>query len=229
MRTMILLSAGLWVGATACSEYELGSDGETTPADGSDPAGPDTPDGPDRDESDTDIDIDNFPLPPDFDEPPPEVITECTGDAPQVAPTQLAVLSWSQTTQSGIITVNQTGWYHVYNTYLSESGAGQWNESSFFRIKNAARPAGKPYFANCDGSDWIVVDQDNFGTPPGSRIYIGSYWLEAGNNELEMNHYCPIFRAGSCPQHHYSGTLTCDSDSVNSVHFEGDGLCLVPG
>ena len=76
----------------------------------------------------------------------------------------------------------------------------------------------------------MVGDVDNYGPPSASRLYIGTFWMDAGPNTLQMDHYCPQYRAGACPGHHITADSgsTCDSGNINSVHFEGYAVCLVP-
>ena len=57
----------------------------------------------------------------------------------------------------------------------------------------------------------------------------GTFWLSEGENTIEMMHYCPVYRDGSCSSLHNSDDSgsTCDSSDYNSAHFDGSGLCLV--
>ena len=97
------------------------------------------------------------------------------------------------------------------------------------RVVSDTVPDGAPYFTNC-GADWFVADADNDATPPtGARLHLGTFWLDAGDNTLYLNHYCPVYRAGECTWLHdtVDGSSTCDSSNANSVHIEGDGICVV--
>lgn len=215
----------------ACSEYGLDPhqpkpeltehDGSGDSHDTRDPRDP-TPsddDGPDPDPDD----------PPEH--PPAESLDhDCPED-------QLAVFSedeiWvgahGNTTASGALHAPAAGWYHVYNTHIVESGATQHNESVFFHVPNATHPDGLPAFGNC-GDDYVVVDGDNDGPPAGNQTLIGTFWLDAGDNELVMTHYCTLYDQGRCPEHHIDqpSSQTCDTNNINSVHFMGFGVCLVP-
>jgi len=171
--------------------------------------------------------------PPDDDpppsDPPPEEVDDCEGDVDaEFIGSEIYVLSWDRNTDSGSIVAAEPGWYHIYDTALSESGASQFNETAYLRITNSFRPDGEPYFANC-GDDWVVQDADNFGSlPGGARLYAGTFWLEAGENIVTMYHYCPLYRSGACPSLHFTDdpSGTCDSDNANSVHYGGYGICL---
>ena len=164
--------------------------------------------------------------------PPPVLMqSDCPEDARSSISESIAVLSWDTTSASTEITAGGPGWYHLYDYSIVESGASQTNESAYLRIRNAQRPTGEPLWGNC-GSDWVVQDADNQGAlAQGTRIYMGTFWLEAGANRLELVHYCPTFRDGSCQDLHITDdpSGTCDSGNVNSVHLEGQGICLMPG
>jgi hypothetical protein len=168
--------------------------------------------------------------PPDSDNPPewdpPETwVDGCEEGEEATSGPAIYVLSWDPTYAEGSLTAADKGWYHVYSDQIMESGASQRNESAFFRLPNAGNPGGLPLHGNC-GDDWIVQDSDNSGWPSGSKLYIGTFWLEAGANKLEMRHYCPVYRGGSCQGFHDGSDATCDSSNVNSVHYEGWGTCL---
>ncbi len=45
-------------------------------------------------------------------------------------------------------------------------------------------------------------------------------WLDVGTNDLEMAHYCPLYRDGWCESFHdEEPDSTCDSGNVKSVRF----------
>jgi hypothetical protein len=158
---------------------------------------------------------------------PPRTREDCPGDAEASwSDGEIYVLSWDDTSASGVLWSNQAGWFHVYNSYLAESGSSQFNESAWFRIRNSTFPDGEPFHTNC-GDDYIVEDHDNSGSSTTSLIYIGTFWLDTGDNDLQMNHYCPLYRSGECSSFHNTGhDTTCDSSNVNSVHYSGEGLCI---
>ncbi len=143
---------------------------------------------------------------------------------------EIAVMSWDGGPALGQLEAPLAGHYHVYDLSIAESGAGQWNESAFIRIPNSANPSGLPNLGNCDG-DFVVEDPDNVNpVPTGSTLYLGTFQLDAGINEVELWHYCPVYRDGDCPTLHIPDDpgSTCDSSNVNSVHFTGTAVCLVP-
>jgi|GEM_PF-3509818 len=185
----------------------------------------------DDDPSDDDPPIQDDP--PDDDPPtpevPPEIVEDCdTSVTASFESDEIYVLSWSSTSATGTLISPASGWFHLYDTSLSESGASQFNESAYLRIASSLRPDGTPYFGNC-GDDWVVQDSDNFGVlPTESRIYVGTFWLDEGENTLTMHHYCPLYRSGECPDLHFEDDPggTCDSDNVNSVHYGGYGICI---
>jgi hypothetical protein len=202
----------------SCSDYGFSDGAHVWP--GGDSATPEA----DADvDADTDTDTDS-----DVDLPPETFLDDCTPDTTaQFDSGEIYVKSWDRQTDGGVLTAAATGWYHLYDYSLAESGASQTNEVAYLRITNARRPDGEPYHANC-ADEWIVDDFDNEQTPV-ERIYAGTFWLEAGPNDLALIHYCPLERSGSCPQFHDTSDAgsTCDSDGPNSVHFDGEGLCLV--
>lgn len=167
---------------------------------------------------------------PEIDIPPTYLDGDCEeGTMVELSAAELVVMSWDPTTAEATLEVAEQGVYHMYNTHIVESGASQWNESAYFRVVNASVPDGEPLLANCD-VDYVVQDADNLGPPLGTRTYVGTFWLDPGTNTFRMSHYCPVYRAGVCPEHHIPDEpeATCDSGNVNSVHFSGYGLCLVP-
>ncbi len=163
------------------------------------------------------------------DEPPEELIPDCDpGATATMSPGEIYVTSWDQPSATATLSADQAGFYHIYDYSIAESGASQRNETAYLRVTNGTRPEGEPVYANC-GYEWLVRDADNDGPlPEGSRIYIGTFYLEAGDNTLNLYHYCPLYRAGECPSFQDSSTDdTCDGSGANSVHILAEGLCLV--
>ncbi len=166
---------------------------------------------------------------------PPETVMDdpCPDDVNATfGPGEIYVKSWDRTQDAGVLTAAVAGLYHVYDFTIAESGSSQHNESAFFRVSNATNPEGFPELSNCR-DEWVVQDADNDGAlAVGQRIYVGTFWLDEGDNALSMHHFCPLVREGACPDLHIEDDPggTCDSGNVNSVHFVGEGLCLVsPG
>ena len=162
---------------------------------------------------------------------PDEFIEDCEDGSIATLPDgPIYVLSWDPTSATGTLVTSLAGWYHVYDYTIAESESSQTNETAYFRISNATTPDGAPYHANC-GDEWMVMDADNGGAlPSGTRIYIGTFYLEAGPNDVTMHHYCPLQRAGECDELHNTSdsSSTCETGNVNSVHFDGEGICIVP-
>lgn len=215
---------------SACSEYAVGNpvpepEREPVPAheppDALEPSDPAEPPSPPAQSVD---------VPPDHRAPPDILDGDC--DPAMIAPfseDEIWVGSRSRTSDHGVLTAPASGWYDLYNTHVVESGGSQHNESAYVRLRNGSNPDGRPASGNC-GSDHVVVDLDNDGPPPGNQVFLGTFWLDAGDNDLELRHYCPRFRAGDCPEHHVPtpSSQSCESDNINSVHFTGFAVCLVP-
>lgn len=209
----------------SCNEYGINAKvGGTAPADdtadiprsvtGDADGSPDEEDDDDDDDGDTD---------------PPEWIEDCTeGTTVRLSPEELFVFSWDSTTSTGTLEAEEAGWYHLYDLDWAESGDSQRNESAFVRITNGTTSLGYPRIANCE-DDWIIRDADNEPTAPAMLQYGGTFWLDAGPNEVSLIHNCPRVRAGSCAVFHDTSTeeSTCDSLNVNSVHMVGEAFCVV--
>ncbi len=213
---------------TSCSEYDFDTDkfagpppfdtaGTPEPGDDPDPDGPTEPTG------STD------PTTPELEPPPGYLDGDCLeGMVAEVMDDEIYVLSWDPVSAATGIVATEAGWYHIYNIHIVESGDSQRNESAAFRVRSVSYPDGLPLWGNC-GAYWVVADADNDGPPPGTRTYIGTFWLDVGTNDLEMAHYCPLYRDGWCESFHdEQPDSTCDSGNVNSVHFTGYGLCIIP-
>ena len=209
-----------------CTEYSFqdpppGTQGDTGLED----------DGKDQPEHDGEGDTSEDHGPPIVEEgPPEELLTDCSDGVMATFSSAIAVLASDPITASGELVADSDGWYHVYDYTIAESGDSQRNETAYFRITNGSTSDGLPYFANC-GDEWLVLDADNEGElPAGSRIYIGTFYLEAGTNLLTMTHFCDLVRNGSCTEYETTDSdQTCDvTSNPNSVHFEGEGICLVP-
>ena len=160
--------------------------------------------------------------------PPPPTLEDCpSGLIATMDLAEIWVGSIDPPFASATLDSPTAGWYHLYNEHVAESGDGQWKESAYLRVINAGAPSGHPLFANC-GADWIVVDLDNLGPASGTQTYVGTFWLEAGANTLEMRHYCERYRNGECASLHIADDpdSACDTDNINSVHFVGSGVCL---
>lgn len=120
------------------------------------------------------------------------------------------------------------GWYDVYDRSWANSGPDQYNESALVRVTNAAAPLGTPVVPNCL-DQWAAIDPFNAVDPGAALLYVGTFWVEAGDNGFELEHLCPTIRAGSCANLEQTGDpdTTCAADDTNEVHFPGHDLCLV--
>jgi hypothetical protein len=175
-------------------------------------------------------------VPPD-DGLPPDEPGDPTGDAScdegtlaAWAPGEVAQLSWDPAPAEAVLDSPLTGWFHVYDLAIAESGPSQRNESAFLRIPNDLRPDGEPALANC-GLDWLTADLDNDGPLPADTTqYLGTFLLVEGPNRVEIHHFCGLYRQGYCEAFHDmvdAGSL-CDTSNPNSVHVTGLAVCLEP-
>ena len=191
----------------------------------------------DDDDSDPNSDDDDANPGDDDDDEPEEWLDECPENAVPITDFYaddggdgIYTLSWGPTEMDATLETPVAGMYAVYDTYVYESGGSQTNESGFVRIRNSGNPDGAPVSPNC-GLDYIVQDSDNSGTPPAPLVYLGTFELAAGANELTLYHYCALFRQGYCSTFHIGdpgATSGCDGSGANSIHLEGEGICLVP-
>ncbi len=160
---------------------------------------------------------------------PPDPIpdpADCTAGATVTVAGAVWTGSYSSP-RSTVIRASASGWYHLYDAYVAESGASQRNESGYLNVSNPFNPSGKPAAGNCNG-EYIVVDNDNSGPPP-SQVFIGTFYLQAGDNTLTLHHYCPLQRAGQCGAFHVTSasSSTCGSGNVNSIHLDLRAFCAV--
>jgi hypothetical protein len=162
------------------------------------------------------------------DGPPEDSIEDCEpGTTASFDSGEIYILSW-EPLASGPLIAEEEGYYHLYDYSIAESEDSQRNESAFLRITNSTNPEGTPVFSNCE-VDWVVMDNDNDQAPAsGTRIYMGTFWLDEGMNTLELHHLCTYIRDGFCTDMHdqEDPESTCESSNANSVHYLGEGLCL---
>ncbi len=254
LRFFALLLCGF--GLLACNDNTLTQLGETNPpplgdGDNNGDGDDDDDDGDDEDDDGTyddgqpDDDDDTPPASDDDDddgddddgEDPDEFLEDCPAGGVPITDfiaddggDEIYTLSWGPTEMSATLVAPVGGLYAVYDSYVYESGGSQTNESGFLRIRNSLNPDGVPSTPNC-GLDYIFQDSDNSGAPPAPLIYLGSFELVAGDNELTMYHYCELFRQGYCEDFHIGSSdanSSCNSGGVNSLHLVGEGICLVP-
>lgn len=221
----------------ACSEYGINAPNDNAggwpePPPVSDDTGTSTVDDTDDSAGDTDPPVDSAPDEPVMDDPPtggpPDIfMDDCPSDVTVTfSPSEIYVTS-TRTAAAATLSTDVSGWFHVFDTTIAESGASQQNETGYVRISNAANPDGFPRWATC-GDDWIVRDADNSGSRS-DKIYVGTYWLESGDNAVALEHICPRVNAGECTSHmnNVSGHSCSDTGNPNSVHLVAEGLCLV--
>ena len=212
----------------ACSDYEL-----SLPND----AGGERDLPPDLTSSEDSGDLDTGewgPEDPNLENPPtggpPEVFLDDCPEGIEVGftPGEIYVKANDSTIATATLNSTQTGWFHVYDTTIAESGSSQQNETGFVRIANSDVPDGAPVWGSC-GDDWIVRDADNSGTPKAEKIYLGTFWLQAGDNALTLEHVCNLVALGECAGslNQVSGHMCEDSGNPNSVHVLAEGLCVI--
>ena len=196
----------------------------------------DDPTGDNENEGDDDDDVgddDDAGDDDDDDTPPPKELDACPEDGLMAefygsnGQDEIYVLAYDPTEATGTIVAPIAGIFDIYDSSVAESGDSQMNETGFVRIRNSHSSEGEPLFANC-GLDWLVMDTDNDGAPP-NLVYMGTFDLEEGDNELTLYHYCPLYQQGYCSEFHIGDPNNngCN-DGAHSIHFNGEGLCLVP-
>jgi len=145
-------------------------------------------------------------------------------------PGEVAQLSWDPAPAEAILDAPLTGWFHVYDLAIAESGGSQRNESAFLRVPNDLNLDGTPAVANC-GQDWLTDDADNDGPlPPDTTQYLGTFLLVEGPNRVEVHHFCALQRQGYCESFEDTSdpNSLCDTGNPNSVHITGLAVCLQP-
>ncbi len=195
----------------------------------------DDPTGDNQNEGDDDVSDDDDAVGDDDDDtPPPKELDACPDGGLTLAEfygpdgqDEIYVLAYSPTEATGTLVSPIAGLFDVYDTSVAESGSSQMNETGFVRIRNSHSSQGEPVFANC-GLDWLVMDTDNDGPPP-NLVYVGTFDLDEGDNELTLYHFCPLYQQGYCTEFHTGDPNDngCN-DGPHSIHFNGQGLCLVP-
>lgn len=218
------------IGLLSLGCQEIGIDKLTEPvpeAEQDDPAAPIDTDATTGGEVDTTTTPDEVPEQP-FQLPPNELEGDCDGGiTAQWQSGELQRWGHDDDPIQGTLTASGTGWFHVYDDHAAESGGSQRNESYYLRIPTTLNPTGQPLEGNCHG-DWVSLDADNDGPPPGRR-YLGTFHLEAGDNTVDIHHFCGSYRDGLCGELHdiHDERSTCETSNPNSIHFTGSALCLM--
>ena len=197
-------------------------------------------------DTDTDTDTDTDPTtdsapppwtngdpssPPPVPGPPPDLATPCADAGMLPSPilddpdNEVIVDGVTDTADVHHLSVSNAGWYHLYNDPPANDGALQWNESVAIRITNPTFPTGSTVLTNCD-ADWITVDGDNVA-PVALAQYLGTFWFDAGDNAIEVAHFCPIVLAGGCGalENTNDPASTCAADG-NRLRMVSNGLCI---
>lgn len=141
------------------------------------------------------------------------------------------------------VMVDVTGYYQVFDKYIAESCTRQLDETGFLTIRNSCNASGEPVEENV-GDHFVVGDVDNttectsdadcsgglvcrVGTRSSCCVsttptFMGTFLLKAGEpNELCLNHWCPLYRAGR--EADGFSNDGCAADAINSIHLVLDG------
>ncbi len=145
----------------------------------------------------------------------------------------------------GVITVQETGYYAIFDTELSESCADQVDETGYITVSNSCNADGWAVERNAE-ERFLVLDSDNGGAGctddsqcdaghvcregnshgrccvPEQPVFVGTFLLVAGEeNEICINHWCPEFEA-EINQGNDFGFVDAEAKckgSPNSIHF----------
>lgn len=245
---LLLLTAGCGAGLSKFSAPHTG--GPTDAVDGTTPADTDADLDADTDadaDADVDADTDADPhtgggtppwtngdpaRPPVVTAGPAPLSTTCAAAGMTPAPitddpdNEVVVDGFVDTEDTHHLTVATAGWYHLWNDPPANDGTAQWNESIFVRIRNTTFPAGSTVLANCD-DDWVTLDGDNVAVVPLAQ-YLGTFWFDAGENTIDVFHFCPVVRAGLCTtlEDTTDPDTTCSAPDGNRLRMISDGLCV---
>lgn len=139
----------------------------------------------------------------------------------------------------GTLTVDETGYYQIFDVELSESGPSQKDETGYVKISNSCNSDGWPVERNYEDR-FLILDVDNDpcttdpecgagrtcggsgGCVPDAPTFMGTFLLVAGeDNTMCLHHWCPeyddIVAGGGDPGFVYNGCG--DPGSINSIHF----------
>ena len=147
----------------------------------------------------------------------------------------------------GTLTVNETGYYAIFDLELSESCNRQRDETGYITISNSCntdgwaqeRNAGERYLvldsdntAECTGNQaneceagFTCRDGNNGGTccVPDQPTFVGTFLLVAGeDNEICLNHWCPEWKQeleDGRDLGFVSSPQESACDGANSIHF----------
>ncbi len=148
----------------------------------------------------------------------------------------------------GTLLVDETGYYSIFDTELSESCDDQLDETGYLTIQNSCNAPGDAVERNA-GDRFLVFDSDN--TPdctgdgdceagrvcrpgnshgrccvPSEPVFMGTFLLVAGEaNRICLNHWCPDWRAEIEAGRDF-GFVVDGCRGVNSVHFRIDATAI---
>ena len=148
----------------------------------------------------------------------------------------------------GTLLVDETGYYAIYDTELSESCDDQLDETGYLTVTNSCNGAGYAVERNAD-ERFLIFDSDN--SPdcsgdgdcgadevcraggshgrccvPSEPVFMGTFLLVAGEpNRICLHHWCPDWRAEIEAGRDY-GFVVDGCRGVNSVHFRIDATAI---
>lgn len=182
--------------------------------------------------------------PPPCTPPPNELPFTFTDDRDGVDDGQIFVIgnNPSRAQACGTITVDETGYYAIFDTELSESCDDQRDETGYLTVSNFCNTEGWAVERNA-GDRFLVADSDN--SPdctmdiecaadevcranagghgrccvPNAPVFMGTFLLVAGeDNVICINHWCPEWAAENREGRDF-GFVGAGCVGQNSIHF----------
>ena len=148
----------------------------------------------------------------------------------------------------GTLLVDETGYYSIFDTELSESCNDQRDETGYLTISNSCNSDGWAAERNAEDR-FLVFDSDNTtvcdtdadcgaglvcreGTSHGNccvpeePVFMGTFLLVAGEpNTICINHWCPDWSAEIEAGRDF-GFVVDGCEGVNSIHFRIDATAI---
>jgi hypothetical protein len=148
----------------------------------------------------------------------------------------------------GTLLVDQTGYYSIFDTELSESCDDQLDETGYLTVSNSCN--GDGWAAERNAQDrFLVFDSDN--SPdcttdaecadgkvcrmggghgsccvPDTPVFMGTFLLVAGEpNRICIHHWCPDWQVELSSGNDY-GFVVNGCSGVNSIHFRIDATAI---
>jgi len=142
----------------------------------------------------------------------------------------------------GTVRVDETAYYAIFDTELSESCDDQLDETGYLTVQSSCNPEGWAVERNA-GDRFLVADSDNTmrcvddsdcgagrvcreGTShgnccvPADPVFMGTFLLVAGeDNVICINHWCPEWSDEIAAGRDF-GFINEDCSGANSIHFQ---------